>query len=125
VDDFSGFRRVVRRILERRQDFHLVGEASDGIEAIEKAVELRPDLIVLDIGLPKLNGLEAATRIRSLVPESKILFVSVESSVDLVREALSLGAGGYVLKSEMEKDLLPAVEAIVQNKLFVSSGLIG
>jgi CheY-like chemotaxis protein len=101
----------------------VICEASDGLEAVQKAHELRPDLIVLDIGLPTLNGIEVARRIRRLSPESKILFLSQESSVDVVREVLNLGARGYVVKAFAGSELLAAVEAVVQGNQFVSSGL--
>ena len=82
---------------------------------------MKPDLILLDIGLPKLNGLEAARRIRQLSPESKILFLSQESSADVVQEALRLGALGYVVKGHAQSDLLPAVEAVLRGERFISS----
>ena len=82
---------------------------SDGLEAISKAEVLAPDLVLLDIGLPTLNGIEAARQIRRLVPKSKIVFVSQESSVEVVREALSLGAWGYVAKTRAEQDILAVV----------------
>jgi DNA-binding NarL/FixJ family response regulator len=103
----------------------IVGEARDGLEAVEKAEELQPDLILLDVGLPKLNGIEAARRIRTVSPESKILFVSQESSADMVQEALRLGALGYVVKTQAGLDLLAAVEAVCQGGRFVSAGLAG
>jgi DNA-binding NarL/FixJ family response regulator len=78
------------------QDLEVIGEVSDGLAAIQNAVELQPDLILLDIGLPNLSGLDAARQIRKLVPESKIIFWSQESSADVVQEALSIGAWGYV-----------------------------
>ena len=90
-----------------------------------KAEELQPDLILLDIGLPTLNGIEAARRIRKLSPESKILFVSQESSADVVQEALRLGAVGYVLKAQDGSGLLAAVDAVLQGKKYVSGGLTG
>jgi CheY-like chemotaxis protein len=103
----------------------VICEASDGSEAVQKAEELRPNLILLDIGLPKLNGLEAARQIRKLAPESKILFLTQESSADVVQEALSLGALGYVVKAHAGTELLAAVQAVLQGKQFVSSGLSG
>ncbi len=94
---------------------------SDGLEAVRKACELRPDLILLDIGLPRLNGIEAARQIRTLVPESKIIFLTQESSAEVVEEALRLGACGYVKKLKAAKDLLAAVQAVVSGNQFVSS----
>ena len=91
VDDFEPWRHFVSSMLLIKPELQVVGEASDGLEAVQKAVELKPDLILLDISLPKLNGIEAARRIRKLAPESKIIFVSQESSADVVQEALSLG----------------------------------
>lgn len=92
----------------------------DGLEAVQKAEELRPDLILLDIGLPTLNGIEVARRIRKLSPESKIIFVSQESSADVVQAALALGAQGYVVKAQAATDLVAAVEAVLAGKTFVS-----
>jgi DNA-binding NarL/FixJ family response regulator len=120
VDDYEPFRQFVTSTLEKRPGFLIVGEASDGLEAVAKAEELKPDLVLLDIGLPMLNGLEAARRIRKVAPESKIIFVSQESSADLVQEALSLGARGYVVKTSAPRDLLAALEAVLQGKNFVS-----
>ena len=122
VDDYEPFRRFVYKTLRERQDTHVVGEASDGFDAIRKAEELQPDLILLDIGLPGLNGIEAARQIRKLVPQSKILFVSQESSADVIEEALSLGAMGYVVKAQAGSELLGAVEAVREGRQFVSSG---
>ncbi len=125
VDDYEPFRRFICSTLGKRPELQIVGEASDGLEAVQKAEELQPDLIVLDIGLPTLNGIEAARRIRKLSPESKIVFLSQESSADVVQEALSLGALGYVVKAHAGSELLAAVEAVLQGKQFVSSGLSG
>ncbi|MGA9306606.1 MAG: response regulator transcription factor [Candidatus Sulfotelmatobacter sp.] len=124
VDDYEPFRRFVRSTLNQRPDLQVIGEASDGLEAVKKAEGMQPDLIVLDLGLPALNGLEAARRIRKVCPECKILFVSQESSSDVVQEALNLGARGYVLKPRAAIDLLVAVEAVLEGRRFVSRGLI-
>src|SRR5271169_5634129 len=112
VDDFEPWRRFVSSIILMKSELLVVGEASDGMEAVQKAAELKPDLILLDIGLPTLNGIEAARQIRKLVPESKIIFLTQESSADVVQEALSLGALGYVVKAEFVSDFLAAVEAV-------------
>jgi DNA-binding NarL/FixJ family response regulator len=119
VEDFEPFRRFILTTLQETE-FQVVGEALDGFEAVRKAAELQPDLILLDIGLPFLNGIEAARQIRKLAPESKIIFVTQESSADVVEEALSSGAMGYVVKAEAASELLAAVEAVCQGRQFVS-----
>jgi len=98
VDDFEAFRRLLCSILEKMPELQVTCQASDGLEAVQRAEELQPDLILLDIGLPTLNGIEAARQIRRLSPESKIIFLTQESSTDVVQEGLNLGARGYVLK---------------------------
>ena len=125
VDDYEPFRRFICSTLRKRPELQIVGEVSDGLEAVQKAEELQPDLIVLDIGLPSLNGIEAARRIRKLSPESKILLMSQESAADVVQEALALGALGYVVKAHAGSELLAAVEAVLEGRQFVSSGLSG
>jgi DNA-binding NarL/FixJ family response regulator len=110
-------------MLGETPELHIVGEVSDGLEAIRKAEELRPDLILLDVGLPTLNGIEAARHIRRLVQESKIVFVSQESSADVVEEAFRLGAKGYVAKTDAGSDLLIAVSAVLHGEIFASTRL--
>jgi DNA-binding NarL/FixJ family response regulator len=121
VDDFEKFRQFVVEMLGKRPELQVVGEASDGLEALQKAVELRPDLILLDISLPSLNGIEVARQMRSLVPESKIIFLTRESSSDVVQEALGLGARGYVNKNMVLADLFAAVETVLLGMTFVSN----
>ena len=125
VEDFEPFRQFIRSMLQNRREFQVICEVSDGPEAVQKAEELHPDLILLDIGLPTLNGIEAARRIRRVAPKSRILFLTQESSSDVVQEALSLGAAGYVLKIQAGSDLLAAMDAVLQGKQFVSSGVAG
>jgi DNA-binding NarL/FixJ family response regulator len=120
VDDFEPFRQFVCATLGERNDLQIVGEAADGLEGVQKAVELKPDLILMDIGLPSLNGLEAARKILELVPESKIIFLSQESSAELVQEALDLGAWGCVVKAKAASGLMLAVDAVILGKKFVS-----
>src|SRR6201997_4760843 len=125
VDDNGLFRRFIRSALGKRPELHIVCEVSDGLEAVQKAQELQPDLILLDIGLPTLNGIEAARRIREVSPTSKILFVSENRSPDIAEEALGTGAGGYVVKSDARSELLPAVKAVLEGKRFISASLAG
>ena len=123
VEDFEPFRRLVCSTLGDSSEFQVICEVSDGLEAVQKAKELQPDLILLDIGLPNLNGIEAARQIRRLSPQSKILFVSQESSPDVIEEALSFGAMGYVIKAHAGRELLLAMEAVREGRQFISSGV--
>jgi len=110
VDDFAAWRKYVRSVLQERENFDVVGEAADGEEAIEKATELQPDLILMDVAMPKMNGIEAAKRIRDSAPNSKILFLSVETSDELAETALAAGGQGYIGKSEVRAKLLPTID---------------
>ncbi|MGO9675941.1 MAG: response regulator [Candidatus Sulfotelmatobacter sp.] len=125
VDDFEPWRRFVSTTLQKQLTLQVIGEAVDGLEAVQKARQLQPDLILLDIGLPTLNGIEVARRIRELSPKSKILFLSENRSWDIVEEALRTGAVGYVVKSDAAGELLPAVNAVLGGKRFVSASLAG
>lgn len=122
VDDFSSFRRFVCSVLQQTTEFR-VSEASDGLDAVQKARELEPDLILLDVGLPQLNGIEVCKRVRKLTPSPRVLFLSQESDPDVVREALRVGALGYVRKSRTHSELLTAIKAVIVGKRFVSTGL--
>jgi DNA-binding NarL/FixJ family response regulator len=121
VEDFPPFREFICSTLRHRPELHVVAEVPDGQEAIHAAKELQPDLILLDIGLQKLNGIEAARQIRKLAPQSKIIFVSLESSADVMQEALSLGAMGYIIKTRAASELLAAVGAVLEGRQFVSA----
>ncbi|MGB6675071.1 MAG: response regulator transcription factor [Terriglobales bacterium] len=123
VEDFAPFRRFVSSTLAKRENLKVICEVSDGQEAVQKAEELKPELILLDIGLPTLNGIEAARRIRELSPESKIIFLTQESSPEVVEMALDLGAWGYVRKMTAGSDLLAAVDAVLAGRRFVSGNL--
>jgi DNA-binding NarL/FixJ family response regulator len=124
VEDYEPFRSFISSTLRKEPGFR-VCEVADGLVAVRKAEELQPELILLDIGLPSLNGIGAARRIRKVSPDSKILFVSQQSSTEVVREALALGALGYVVKVHAGTELLPAVEAVLQGRQFISAGLSG
>jgi len=121
VEDFLSFRKFVCSKLEQRPELQVICEVSDGLEAVQKAEELQPDLILLDIGLPTLNGIEVARRLRDLAPKSKIIFLSQETSADFLQGAASLGAWGYVFKTHAEGDLLEAIDDVLSGKRFVSS----
>jgi DNA-binding NarL/FixJ family response regulator len=123
VDDYEPIRRFVRATLGDNQDFQVIGEASDGLEAVQKAQELQPDLMVLDIGLPSLNGIEVARRTRKLCPACRIILMSQEASADLAQEAFRLGAMGYVVKAHAGVELLASIEAVCQGRQFVSKRL--
>ena len=125
VDDYEPYRRFVCSTLQKQADLQIIGEVSDGLEAVQKAQELQPELILMDLSLPTLNGIEAARRIRLVLPASKILFVSENRSPDIAQVALGNGAGGYVVKSDAATDLLPAVRAVLEGKRFVSTRLAG
>jgi DNA-binding NarL/FixJ family response regulator len=125
VDDNEPFRQFVASMLRDRENLNVIGEAGDGLEAVKRAEALQPDLILLDIGLPELNGLEAARQIGNLAPKARIIFLTQESASDVIDEALSLGAWGYVAKVQAGRELLVAMEMVMQGQRFVSSSLNG
>jgi DNA-binding NarL/FixJ family response regulator len=115
VDDFAEWRARIRSLLQAQPEWQVVGEASDGLEAAEKATKLRPDIVVLDIGMPRLGGIEAAKRIRRDSPGSRIIFVTQENDADIRIAALATGAEGYLLKASAWNELVPAVEAALRD----------
>ena len=125
VEDFELARRFISTALAKDPSFEVVGEVSDGLTAAERAEDLQPDVILLDIGLPGLNGIEAAKRIRKTAPRAKIVFVSQQSSPELVQAALAVGGSGYVLKSDAGNDLLKAIRAVLNGETFLSRALRG
>lgn len=125
MEDFEPYRIFVTSLLKEKADLQVICEVADGWQAVEKAQELKPDLILMDVGLPGLNGLEAARRILQFIPAPKIVFLTQETSTEVVHEALSLGADGYVVKSQAASELLAAVEAVLQGRQFISRGLDG
>jgi CheY-like chemotaxis protein len=121
ADDFVPFRLLLSSMLQRRPELQVIAEASDGLQAVQKAQQLQPGLVLLDIGLPELNGIEAARRIRNVSPLSKIVFVTQLSSPEVVSEALSTGASGYVVKTDAGRELLSALDAVLWGGQFISS----
>src|SRR6266566_2305080 len=125
VEDYKPWLRFISSELKKLSNLEPIGEVSDGEEAVQQAQQLQPDLILLDIGLPTINGIEAARRIRELSPKSRILFMSENRSREIAEEAIRTGACGYVVKGAATSELLPAVEAVLQDKRFVSVSLTG
>ena len=122
VEDFEPFRAFACTTLQKRAGFQ-VFQAADGLEAVQKAQELQPDLILIDIGLPKLNDIEAAKRIRTLAPNAHLLFLSQESDSDIVHETFRLGASAYIHKPFALSHLLPAIDVALCGGRFLSSQL--
>jgi DNA-binding NarL/FixJ family response regulator len=123
VEDFSPYRTFIRSLLGGNGHFEVVGEAADGLEAVRIAQELVPEVILMDIGLPKLNGLDAARRIRKLLPSSKIVFLTQEAGEEVIEEAFRIGASGYIQKDQAGADLLRAIRTALGNGKFLRRGL--
>lgn len=120
VDDHPVVRQGLKSLLQGRPEWEVVGEASDGIEAVEKVSTLQPDVVVLDVTMPRMNGIEACRLIQQKAPQREVLFVTQHDSPQMMREALAAGARGYVLKSNLARDLVEAVEAVSQHKEFTA-----
>jgi DNA-binding NarL/FixJ family response regulator len=120
VDDHPIVRQGLKTLLAGHPGWEVIGEASDGREAVDKADSLRPDVMVLDVTMPRMNGLEACRLIRQKAPGMEILFVTQHDSPQMMREALEAGARGYVVKSNAARDLLEAVEAVSQHRVFTA-----
>ena len=119
VDDHALVRRGFRRMLEDETSFQVVGEASDGLEAVTRAEELRPDVVVMDCALPQINGVEATRRILAKLPDTAVLMLSMHSEDTLIRQALAAGARGYILKNAMDLDLVSAIKKVAEGKMVV------
>jgi DNA-binding NarL/FixJ family response regulator len=118
VDDHPVVRQGLKNLLDRDPDWEIIDEAEDGLEAVEKADRLKPDVVVLDLSMPRMNGLEACREIRKSVPDSEILIVTQHDSPQMMREAFNANARGYVVKSDVGRDLVAAVDAVSQHKFF-------
>jgi DNA-binding NarL/FixJ family response regulator len=125
VDDYPQWLRFILSIIQQVPELQVIAQASDGIEAVQKAKELQPDLILLDISLPSLSGIHAARQIRQIAPNSKILFVSENRSPEIAEEALNAGGKGFVLKSDSGRELLPAIKTVLEDKRFISASMAG
>jgi DNA-binding NarL/FixJ family response regulator len=121
ADDHEIVRRGIRTMLENHPGWDVIGEAADGREAVQRAAELKPDLVLIDIGMPNLNGLDAARQIREICPMAHILVLSMHDSEQVVRDVLAVGARGFLLKSDAGRDLVAAVEALQRRRTYFTS----
>jgi DNA-binding NarL/FixJ family response regulator len=125
VDDHDVVRRGIRSVLASESDLEVVGEAAAGMEAVRKAEELKPDLVLLDISLPDISGIDVAVRIRQASPNSKILFLSQHDSIQVANEALKTGARGFVAKADAARELAGAIRTVLTGDVFLSERLKG
>lgn len=125
VDDFRHWHDFLLEVLESEKDFNIIGFASNGEDAVKKAAELEPDIILMDVSMPRMNGFEASNSIRSVSPNSRIVFVSEHRGPELIQTAFDVGGSGYVLKSDINIDLIPGMRAVLEGRQFVSGSLTG
>src|SRR5205085_10699770 len=121
ADDHGIVRSGIKLLLERQPGLDVVAEATDGVEAVEQALATRPDLSILDVGMPRMTGLQAAREIRSHVPEMSVLMLSMHDDEPYLFEALRAGASGYVLEREADQDLVGAVRAVGRGDAFLTN----
>ena len=122
MDDSRAWRQAIRSFLQIHLNLVIIGECSDGLEAVQKSEELQPDLVLLDIGLPNLNGVEAARQIRKVAPASKILFLTSYHWPEILDEAMTVGALGLVLKLKASRELVPAIRTVLRDQRFIGTG---
>jgi len=123
VDDHPAIRRMLHTFLELHSDWQVCGEAEDGLEAVAKATDLHPDVVIMDLDMPKLNGIEATRRIHKLIPSTRVLILTLHENAVLSKIAQDSGANGYVLKSEALDVLTQAIESVERSdRFFVSAG---
>jgi DNA-binding NarL/FixJ family response regulator len=123
VDDHAVVRRGVRALLQPSQNWEICGEAENGEDAIRLAQDLKPEIIIMDLSMPVMNGLQATRAIRQSLPEVKVVLFSLHTSSELVRSIFMAGAQGYVLKSDAETDLITALETVYGNHTYVSPAI--
>ncbi len=123
ADDHTIVRQGLARLLEEQQNLKVVGEAVNGQDAVEKAEKLKPDIIIMDIAMPRMNGIEAAKRIRKLMPETKIIILSMYSHEHYIHELLECGVSGYLLKDSGGQDIIKAIGAALKNETFLSPSI--
>jgi DNA-binding NarL/FixJ family response regulator len=121
ADDHGIVRAGIKLLLERQSDLQVVAEAADGVEAVERALSSKPDLCILDVGMPRLTGLQAAREIRSFLPDARVLMLSMHDDEHYLFDALKAGAAGYVLKREADQDLVGAVRAVGRGEAFLTN----
>ena len=114
VDDHEGIRRGIRGLLSSRPNWHVCGEAVNGIEGIRKATELAPDVILMDISMPEMGGLEATVQIRKILPDTRVIMVSQIDPKIALHQTRSLGAAGFVAKTELSRDLIPMIDKVIR-----------
>lgn len=125
ADDHEIVRHGLRRLIETQPDWEVCGEAESGREAVEKALQLKPDVVVLDFGMPELNGAEAARQILKALPRTEIAILTMHHAEHLLRDALAVGVRGYVLKSDAMSNMVAAIHALLQHKSYLSPGVSG
>jgi DNA-binding NarL/FixJ family response regulator len=124
VEDHDPFRRQICSVLDDHSDFKVVGSSDDGSRDVRQASSLHPNIILLDIGLPGINGLEVARQVRGIAPLAKIIFLTQESSPEVVEEAFSVGAWGYVLKANAASELFDALKSVAKEQRFLGQGVV-
>jgi len=123
ADDHTIVRQGLARLLEEQRNFKVVGEAVNGQDAVEKAEKLKPDIIIMDIAMPRMNGIEAAKRVRKVIPETKIIILSMYSHEHYIHELLECGVSGYLLKDSGGQDIIKAIRAALKNETFLSPSI--
>jgi DNA-binding NarL/FixJ family response regulator len=123
ADDHTMVRQGLSRLLEQQPDLQVVGEATDGQKTVELALSLKPDIVIMDIGMPRMNGIEAAVRIRKLLPKTKILVLSMYSHEHYIHQLIEAGVSGYLLKDDSGRDITKAVRAAIKNEIFLNTAV--